>query len=274
MTDSIEFSRRGMIAVASAGLALAGCNATKSPNKPVKIAGIDPPYGDEPNPTSTTPQDDLSPLALTLVRIASTGNFGLDINYASVKNTSGAAFSNIETDREAIARKWFKKLENGSSRRRFRGIPDETVEVLHRFKAGTTSASRDLDNFNEFGSNGKSEYYFWIDSPQIEFFRRRPLNTGEPDRYHLISFSRILTNDDDAKPNKTFLARPVLNTGLQGLVIAVKNYFRDEYGNDMQKDDAALKYAMNIHFKAKANGNLLIPMVIDPDTGNGVGYEP
>lgn len=272
MTDMIGVSRRGAIALAgigTAGLALAGCKGSNSISEPAKIGGFDPPFGEDPNPPAVAPAEVFAPLALTLVRITSAANFGLDINYTSIKSADGAAFSTTDSEREKIAAKWFKKLVKVGGRKKFREIADD-VEKLHRFRNG----ARDVENFENFGSNGKSEFYFWIDSTQVEFVKRKKANPGDPERFHLVSFSQFLSDDGAAKPNKSFFARPVNGTGLPGLVFAVRNFFRGEDGKDMTPGQTAVKHAMNLHFKAKANGNLWIPMVIDPDTGNGVGYEP
>lgn len=99
----------------------------------------------------------------------------------------------------------------------------------------------------------------------------------------LVSFGSRLQKTDangnhlPAEMNYSFFNTRTEPTGVAtvdqaGKLIRIENFTTQEYGNPIDAVDQS--YSMNIHFTIPGNDGISIPMVFDPDTGNGTGNEP
>lgn len=294
MTET-AVSRRSMIALAGATAILAGCKdnsrTTAGPTRDdgipdsctsLKILGKYDPWGLEPNlknwqnssigklPTSLP---NFAPAYITLVRISPRkGVFGLEINHASY---NAAGYS--QGERADLAQSLFSQVSPGAARKHFREIPPRgnnpagkpfAIYSRHAPAPGPNPVV-DLDGFENFGSSQQVEIFVWFDVPAGLSI----------DPTLLVSFAPFTQSNNGASKNDRFFAREIMGN-LPGKLIAIENYFTTfsesdcTFAPDDGKKDKV--FAMNIHFNLDGAGpsRLPIPMVIDPDTGNGNGSEP
>ncbi len=292
MSETTGISRRNAMMAAGVGmvaLTLTGCEAGNEPragkcNAPKPEGKFDP-FGLEPNEALWIKQSGglpkglpaFNPVYITLVTISSDHPWDLSVNQASFGDMSGMT----DAEREAMATFLFQdSLRNG---KRFRNIPrtgkgpaGKPYQIYERERPAPPRSGDpkvvDIDGFEYFGSNQQVEIYFLIDAAP---------GTGVTiDPAALISFAQRTTKGKDAAKNDRFFAREVSGHGLPGFLIAVRNYYctfdEASCGFDPNPGPDEVLYAMNVHFALSGKGPNKdpIPMLIDPDTGNGMGWEP
>jgi len=135
------------------------------------------------------------------------------------------------------------------------------------------------DNFDNFNAAQQQRVYVVINgSPSIGFYKKNP-----------ISFTPFGAFDDPwgtapytKNENHSFYNADVrdFDNGKDNLLY-YENYFSDENGPlpEGSKKEYSLNFNIRMCGKESAscdlqNPNLAVPMVIDPDTGNGWGNEP
>jgi len=125
----------------------------------------------------------------------------------------------------------------------------------------------DSGMFEDFGFVSQNEIFIYLHHPDMNL---------AVDPQALISFKN-LGNDD---PNYAFFhAREVQlptgpgDLGERGNLIRIENYFTKEDGSLLKPVDRR-NYSMDIRFQVNAGAAGPITILIDPDTGNGIGYEP
>jgi hypothetical protein len=296
MTDSSGFSRRSAIAITgigAAGLALAGCKEIQeSSGTKLKTLGKYEPYGVEPNlanlPDQKVPDEfpEFKPDYITIVRISSRSEWGLTVNHASFEAKYLNRDGRLKLANEIInyiAQEGQKRMRLKSASAKFKN---------HKRSAGKFKDETDIISFAEFGSNQQVEIFVWLDDQSPG----NPATKGDVkiDPKYLISFSPMTFENAKANPNDSFFARKIEiidsnKIPLNGAFFAIENYFctfnekteKYEVDEPQNSNDAPKMFAMNIHFTVpntdeypQPDSLKRIPMVIDPDTGNGVGYEP
>ncbi len=138
----------------------------------------------------------------------------------------------------------------------------------------------------KFGS--KQKIYIVIDNANIKFNDDTPLSFTPfgafDDPYNLhpcIPNNSCDVNSGVKAPNLSFFnARPSNIDGIQGLY--VENYFYNWDGKPMTENDKDVDYSINFNLficKDKVinctfQRDEVIPIIIDPDTGNGWGNNP
>ena len=263
-------SRRNLMLATGAGLALAACDRAGS-NPPLtgagkNIEGIDPPRGDDSN--GALPTAPFAPKFVTLVRISSDGAWDFSANHASF-DASGLT----EAQRKTLATdifKHFKGVHPPGNRaiRKFGELKDQTKDyrIAERDHNGY-----DRMDFSQFTFGGQHEIYIWFDSKDVSLVRK-----AADQKLHLISMSHQRADGTTTDTNKSFYAMDFGPTPaeLKGPIIVVRNYFRNASGNPVTAADGELKYSMNIFFKAKNKQKVDMTIILDPDTGNGVGFDP
>jgi len=168
------------------------------------------------------------------------------------------------------------------------------IAVLRRGSAQAgepTPKGRIFTDFDGFKFRSPQRVYIVIDNKNVGFQNETP-----------ISFTPYGANEAVAKPDHSAAAysrdpnysfynlKPVAVTvGTESLrVISFENLFRDRqgtnipenpHGNSVEKSVYSLNINLNICKFTMPNCNLndrnqVVPMVIDPDTGNGLGAPP
>ena len=273
--DEPTLSRRNLIFATGAGLALAACDGAV-PTKQPKVGnaapcGPDPTNGKDPN--VGFPQGTFTPSYITLVRISSAGAWDISTNHASFRNTDSDY-----AQRKALAAEIFNHFKGQQPIKRFADLKSQSNDyhiAEHKHSDGSDSKfdRMDLADFN-FGHT--HEIYFWFDSNYVTLLRKKTDN-----KLHLIGMSAQRADGTPTNPNTSFFATDfkseisiVPQPKIDGPIIVVRNYFLDENDNPLVKEGVDLKYSMNIFYKAKNKKNSEMTMILDPDTGNGVGFDP
>ena len=275
MTDT-EFSRRAMLTVTAAGVALAGCKPTgsevtaKALDCPLNGTGLNPSYGDEPN--AELPADVVyNPKFMTLVRISSKGVWDFSVNQASFPVPALSIPSDPtkdEQNRLYSAVSIFEKL-NG---RQFAAL-DPTNDKIIKRKSGKYDAI-DFDDFN-FGH--QHDIYIWFDAKDKVVLHKTAAGAS-----YLIEMSPMRADGSKTNPNKSFYATDVSakTAKLGGQMILVRNCLRDDNGKPSRDAKGTwvgapyFKYSMNIIFELIRKDSKNLVVILDPDTGNGTGYDP
>lgn len=241
------------------------------------ILGINPNNGNDPN--DGFPKNiSYTPKFLTLVRISSKGKWDITTNHASFD--APPASNPVDTAKDAEARlcraielfKYFKQSRN--EQKRFKEIfaPGGGSGIKKR-----KNNDYDAIDFDDFNFGYQHDIYIWFDSSDVALHK-----AGGKD--HLIEMTRFTAAGDTTTFNKSFYASDAsaqANPALGGKVILVRNYLRDGAGNSLRDANGnpvdplkTYPYSMNIFFELIRKGSTNLVVILDPDTGNGTGYDP
>lgn len=272
MTDGL--SRRDLVMLAGAGLAVSSCDrgggANSSDSGDNNIAesnGIESVYfapcDDHGLPANTRPGGvfalDFRAPYVCVIHINFSKPWKIWINYASFPMEGKFG----DDDRLEKVKKVLTE--------RFDTLSPNPPSRFSMLTQNPPYRGIDYQDFAHFGFKSQHELFFFFESTDIELdadllavFTRR--STVAPSR----------TND----PNHSFIhARPVLQQEMgpalfaRGRMFRMRNYVQFKGGGAILAHQEQ-KYSMNIHFKIRAETNAWVPMVIDPETGNGTGHEP
>lgn len=262
----VKINRRVLIGATGATIALAACGESGSSDDPKKTEKDEGPrgfpenYGENPN----FPKKDAAEFGaqyIGIIDIRPSGGWQVDVNHAAFfvgdKPTDGDRFS------KAIAALEGKRA---AKKTRFSDLTD-TLKPYNRKKENKDNY--DSVNFDDLlGFKSQNELFIFIEG-DVELAERA-----------LLSFTPLGFDLNPRDPNFTFFDARMIDKlkhpNLNGRMISVKNYQTDEKGQPIINDTKRPKrlYSMNIHFTVKGKGGKRIPMIIDPDTGNGAGNEP
>ena len=269
MSDTI--TRRNLLGVTGAGLALSACNAwgpSGQHGAGVVPFGTSPDHGDSPTASPPTNRK-FAPNHIALVHVEPLPDWAMLVNYTSLDLPSG----NTDETRLKRAAAIFTTKSNaaaGSKKARFRELrsnkPNDYKDVHYFSRHGGVY---DYDDFSNFRFASQTEIFFFFDSTHIGF--GSPLmtatamtSTGASCAENYSFYGAMLVDEED----------PVLQ-GLKGKgrILRVRNYVMDKDGN---KITTPVAYSLNIQLSVRNDsaGGGTLPIIFDPDTGNGVGYEP
>jgi hypothetical protein len=271
MTDGL--SRRDLVLLAGAGIGLGACKspqpATEIPvsrlacPKSAEFYGHWPSYGELPGgpPTycQTVSKPNFAPDYITLIHIDFVGRWTMSINHACYYYPGRNAGERL---RRAIELFGVKRPASGR-KKRFSELKDEN-------KPYKRQGRYDFDDFNEFGFASQHQIFFFFDNPNLKF-----------DDDWLISFAPASDIDEIMDENYSFFNAGLVQAWLHegttnaGWIVRVDNYYTDPKGQMIipTEEKPEFRYAMNLHFKIRTTTGY-IPMIIDPETGNGAGNEP
>lgn len=134
-------------------------------------------------------------------------------------------------------------------------------ETLAKLGSHKGQAFRDFKPF-KFGS--QHDIFFFIEGDDMGI---APEN--------LVSFSQIDSTGSKVSENHSFFGAIEIPEMAGGRLIRLSNYFLKSDGTPIGEGDGEILYSMNIHFNIPGSSKAsMIPMIIDPDTGNGQGNEP
>lgn len=226
--------------------------------------GIDP-HDLARRPTNVS----FAPAYITVIRIDSPGAWRISANHASFAIDDPA--QNTPDARLAQALRILKKVIPGGGGNRKKlsdlrpGQPNAEAKLYQR-----SDGTFDRDDFVDLNFASQHEIFVYYDSADVTL-----------DNDLLISFGPALSNGNPAAGNDSFFVSRVddsqLDGPLKGKLIRIENYntifdgstFTPRPNNDASK---AAKYSLSYHVTLP--GRQPLPIVIDPDTGNGMGGQP
>ena len=218
------------------------------------------PYGD--NPASAGPEKTFAPNFFTVI-YTKFGDGGSPL-------TARQAYFNVSDGQDDVQCA-IEYLRSDGRAEKDCGLFTPTPE------SGLPAIRRDFDDFL-FGS--RQRVYVFVDNENIAFNAKNPL-TFQP--------FGAFDNPFDAKSptrdaNRTFYSAavgPLGNSKSEGLYL--ENFFRNADGEPFKDGDKATNYYLTFNLLFCRGGKpscdftdpkQVIPVLIDPDTGNGQGQEP
>jgi hypothetical protein len=251
-----------------AGLALAACGTKPRPQASTSGSeeqkGLCEAWGweaerDPDNPTSNLPALAYKPAHIAILFIDFSQNWKLAINHASFGPDPALADDGKRLER-ALAALGERENLPGNLERRFANLKENPP---YKRKSDNTT---DRIDFSDFGFASQTELFIYFNSREVIL-----------NQHNLISFTPRSQDGDPRDKNFSYLAAKIVSdTGiLPGRLVRVRNYMLDDSQKPIGLGQATKRqlYSMNIHFRLKSGGQN-IPLVIDPDTGNGTGHEP
>jgi hypothetical protein len=269
-----DISRRDIMTLAGAGLALSACDwkggkgsARSDKGGPggadharKAMAPCDPfgyPANTLPDDASYFPVKFEAPY-ICVIHIDFSKAWTLAVNYASF------AIDSKSDDKE--------RLEKAKAVLNERFDLQKPVDSFSKLTKNPTYGNTDYHDFSKFGFKSKHELFFFFDSNLVVL---------NPD--FLVVFTKLSMNHPKIPNNEnySFINASVVSKDDmgslydRGRMIRMRNYVQDEGGQpiDWNKGESR-HYSMNLHFQVPCGTNQWVPMVIDPDTGNGNGNEP
>lgn len=313
-TSNGGFTRRelaGMTVIGAVGLGLAGCSngeegRASNGSAPgalmagtvwidfLKAAGLDN-FGDDPHSPPPVPAPTYDPKHTVIVHISSKAAWDLRINHAHFDNdkptTNGDPKERNVLAASILANKFAKGHKSFKDEA---GVPKPDAEFMPVHRHQVPNELADYVNFAFFGCSKPHDIYvFFEHNKQLTML-------NDPSFKALVTFSKKRKDGSPLKPNRSFynatevdlvalnasLPKP-LQGKLRGTLLRIENHLTkrtrpevdgvDENNSDNIVIDTAetLYYKMNLPFVVNKSGafegNIVI---IDPDTGNGQGYDP
>jgi hypothetical protein len=226
------------------------------PNDDVlKSTGFPANYGQNPN---VARDDKFEPDWIGIVHIKNVGGWEISVNHAAF---SVAASSGNES-RLARALEILREKGRGTFAD-LKGSPN--------YEPFPRDGHYDSINFDKYlGFRSKNELFIFIEGDvevvQGALLSFTPLGADLRPRDKNFAFFNAKRVDPDE----------LAKYGLVGRMIRVRNYMTTEDGKPIGdgEDVESELYSMNIHFTVPGKGGVPVPMIIDPDTGNGMGNNP
>lgn len=141
------------------------------------------------------------------------------------------------------------------------------------------------ENLEDFDFDSQNLIFILLDHHEDEFRFDDRKDTLSKKQANLVRFSHYAGQADstdidytEVEPNNAFMnARliDVIDTGtFDGQkLLCIENWYTDEFGKTVT-GKPRLRYSMNLHLLATTEGGAVLPLIIDPDTGNGMGNNP
>ena len=294
------FTRRQMAGIAATGaltLGLSACSKSSeayetSASKALDSAaiptivnifkelGLDN-FGDDPHLPPPVKSPAFSPKYSIIVHITSKGAWDLKINHAHFSNTKTTIDERDFLAAQIIA----NKISNKHPRFRDQA---ESGDFKPLPKNGSKNELADYLNFYLFGCSNQHDIYVFFDHiNKLQF-------VNNPKYQALFVFGKTRKDGSVLSRNSSFYnasvidlssiqkSHPELSGNLNGTLLRIENHFTKRKNPlDEKSDNITIPYNETIYYKLNIpyivnassgfEGNV---MIIDPDTGNGTGYDP
>jgi hypothetical protein len=254
-------SRRNFVALAAAGVAVGACNdgTVETGADSPEPTGYPENYGDNPNDPRTEP----FPVEfIGIIYIGARNGWEISVNHAAFRITTA-------DDDAARLAKAVKILEAKGGNGRFKDLKNDLAPHPRKNKTPAMPDVLDGDNFDKYlGFKSKNELFIYIDG-DVELTDKA-----------LLSFTPLNHELAPRNPNYAFYGARRIDVAklgkLKGQMISVRNYMTAKDGKPIgdKEEVKSQQYSMNIHFTVPGSGGMRIPIIVDPDTGNGQGNEP
>lgn len=288
MTENV--SRRNFVALAGAGAVVAACspemkNAAATESAKVDFAGFNidaflksaglEAYGDPANFDKNNPPEadrSYAPPFILIAHLQSKAPWHFSSNHAhfEVSKFLNEGEQNDPKSRLRIALDILAhKLENNLDR--FKDTQDTDEKKYMPYDRGSGVLADEI-SFQKLGFRNQHDIYVFFESRDVG------LIDG-----NILYFKKKLSDGTDAKPNHAFKNARILNDDMigpqsvvakKGRMILIENHVKDSSGNSLSNKPQH-RYSMNfVYLAPDPNNETVLPMIIDPDTGNGMGNNP
>lgn len=274
-----KLSRRDVVVLAGAGFAASACSPRKANlvedcakiieaerGEQLLFASPGDPWGADPHDSHPSGGQNkypaFAPNHIALLYLGLGSDWKIRVNQASY------VLDGIDPLAKALS--IFKALTKTPGRR-FKDLETELGFPPHK-RTKTNIGQVDSESFADFKFASQNEIFIFLHHPDVEL-----------DPALLISFTGLTQNGEQAAFNYSFFnAAPVTENELGdlnqiGKMIRLRNYVSKRHGEKITEEN--IPYSMNIHFTvpgvtALGTAAARMPMVFDPETGNGTGNEP
>ena len=230
-------------------------------------AGWHDPWGANPADNAPESHGTFNPLYICLLHIGFDPDWRLKINHASYRyRGEQTPTKRLEKALGIFTDKILGSYEFGDQSMQDLGH----VSYIWQYPGHQPGRTRDSTGFADFKFRSPTEIFIFLESQTVY--------VGPKERLFACTkygHSRPTTQMDK---NYSFYGADIVPDAdlgqLQGSgrLIRVQNYAKLVNGDST--DTADQYYALNIHLKVPGGPAGLIPIIIDPDTGNGTGNEP
>jgi hypothetical protein len=242
-------NRRNLFVIATASALVTAC-------KPAGGGGTGPlvsngqNYGDDPSKPGPSP---LSADYYSLVIIRITKDLKFEASHGSFDTPS-------KTDEAKVRAAVLAQL-NGLK-------PGGDVQSLNPLKDSSGY------NFVNWGFGSTRRVYVYVDNATLKFEKNEPLSFKAVSSLRYIDTE--IARSRKISPNKSFFGAKSEDAFAKGSLLYFENYFLDDAGKPLPPKPAnPIYYSFNFNMlMAAQNGAKPIPIVIDPDGGNGMGGPP
>lgn len=240
--------------------------------------GYNPHHGEDPAcpPTyeSGTPPA-YNPQYITVVIIDFNKDWVMNVHHASFPLHPGAG-GNTPNYRLDLALDVISWVNSGPSRKlghlKFQHF-QKLDHVPYPRQAGSYPGKRHIPSFDEFAFRSQNEIFIFLKSPDILLNKLRLLRFTQ----YSENYNGIMGKNFAFFNARCLEGSNLGQLGRYGKLIRVENYVTQADASVITTPP--VRYSMNIHYKIPALpevglGQRYVPMIIDPDTGNGTGNEP
>ena len=249
----IEIDRRGLLVTAGSSLALAGCNIL--PGGGPVTEGIDPNYGEDPTGSSSVAFMPKRVCVVILKIDSKILHTYARYNFIGSNNTN--SYQEGKNFAEEIAKYY---VRNGS----FPNI------------SGSGTMRKSPSNLLDFWYSGQYRIYMFILNPvsgaNLEFAA-----IGGTSIPNSVRFTQFDYQGNPRKANDTFFDGKLDSCAVRGVANQLQylsNYYVNPIPNPPPPIPTSSLYSMNIAtLMSSAIGSGKLPVIIDPDTGNGGGRD-
>ena len=277
MTNDV--SRRNFVALAGVGLALGACDSAK-PDAPAKGTGLDgfgPGFNHGQLAAATKPMN-----------VPATAEFKSD--YFSILYMR---FGRKGNDRKFLAHHGYGRV--GADFAATQALAEIELLEAQKTAPGAWKRKNDMasgkirreENLDNFDFNYPNLMFIFVDHDETDIrFDDRPVKDSMPEiTANLVRFSPILGQKDssdidylkEGAENHSFFNAKLIPTKNSKLnkrkILLLENWYLNKDGTSIS-DNSKILYSMNIHLLIANDTNKWTPLVIDPDTGNGMGNSP
>jgi hypothetical protein len=276
MSKNSGISRRDAIVLTGTGLLAASCSPRQESEESTK--GIWPSVGDNPNePGIDNPiKSKFKPNYVTLVRVTSGKGWEVSASHASFWLGQVSDAERMDFAINTFAR--FRKDVGGLKKiNQFRDMAqDRNTKIRERKGHDGHGNAHNNDvqalDFKDFRFGFQHEIFVWFDGADVG------LHSDKNGNAHFIAIGPLLSTGETGTINKSFYARKGENTSttgetIAGPMIAIRNYHFNGLGKPVEEGKEH-SYAISIYFTVPSSNGQRMLLLLDPDTGNGVGYDP
>lgn len=273
MMDRI--SRREAITMAGASLALASKPTSPEDSEKRRYGpahGVDDHWGKNPalcpDYDGSVAMQEYDPEFIAIAIIDFSKSWTADVHHASFPLGPSGSQTPEDYRRDLAIRLIAWTIDNNRKLGALHTDPFGKKDHIPYKRKASYPQQYHINSFDAFKFKSQNEVFIFLKNPYIEL---------SPDR--LIRFTRYAFDgvNEMAKNYSFFNAKLVKDVYLAdlahfGKLIRVENHVTNADGSPVVE---MTDYSMNILFKARSSsGTSFLPMIIDPETGNGAGHEP